>query len=347
MTVVHGGLDEREIAALGLDPASVLDLSANLHPDGPSEAVLAAARSARLDRYPPADAGPLRDAIAEHERVDPACVLPTPGATAAIHLAARALLGPGDAAAILGPAFGEYAAAVRVAGARVVAVEAAPPDFTPRVDAGALEGCRAVFLANPNNPTGSHLSRAAIEAALAGGRTLVLDAAYEAFVDGGWDTVDLVRDGADALVVRSMTKLHAIPGVRLGYLVGPPTLITRVARLQHSWALDAVAHAVGPVALSEHGARVARLRDAWATRERLRDALVGAGVRVAPSLANFLLVEVGNAALTRRALLGRGILVRDCASFGLSGWIRIAVPSAADEARVADALIEMVGEGAR
>ena len=95
MSVIHGGLDERELRALGIDPASVIDLSANLHPAGPSDGVLDAARSARFDRYPSADATPLREAIARHEGVPTASGLPTPGATAAIHLLARALLRPG------------------------------------------------------------------------------------------------------------------------------------------------------------------------------------------------------------------------------------------------------------
>lgn len=355
MTVTHGGLDERELRALGVDPQGVLDLSANLHPAGPSPAVLEAARSARLDRYPPADATPLREAIAAHEGVPITCVLATPGATAALHLVARACLAPGDRAAFVGPTFGEYAAAVRAAGAEPVPVEASPPDFAPPPS---LPEVRLAFAANPNNPTGAYLARADLERWLAPGRTLVVDAAYEAFVPGAWDAVDLVRDpgrdpardpvreGADAVVVRSMTKLHAIPGVRLGYVVAAPEVIARLAALQPSWSLDAAAQAAGPVALAEHEARVALLGEVWATRDRMRAALEGAGARLGPSRANFLLVEVGDAAGVRLALLRRGILVRDCASFGLPAWIRVAVPRAEDEARVTEALCEAIHEKA-
>lgn len=339
--VVHGGLDERELRALGVDPGAILDLSANLHPAGPSPTVLEAARSARLDRYPPADAAPLRDAIAAHEGVPAESVLPTPGATAAIHLVARAFLGRGDRAVVVGPTFGEYEAAARAAGAEVEHVTAASEEFVPPK---LLPPSDLAFVANPNNPTGTYLTRAELERWISAARPLVVDAAYEAFVRGAWDAVDLIREGGSAIVIRSMTKLHAIPGVRLGYVVAAPEVIARLAALQPSWSLDAAAQAAGPVALSEHAARVALLDEMWATRDRMRAALEGVGADLGPSRANFLLVEVGDAAEVRLALLRHGILVRDCASFGLPSWIRVAVPRAEDEARVTEALLDVLGE---
>jgi len=338
MSVVHGGLDEGELRALGVDPSTVLDLSANLHPAGPSPAVLAAARSVRFDRYAPADAAPLRAAIAAHEGVPPAWVLPTPGATAAIHLVARAFLAAGDRAAIAGPTFGEYEAAAYAAGAGVEHAHADAPGFVPPE---ALPEARLAFVANPNNPTGTYLARADLERWLSPERLLVVDAAYEAFVEGAWDAVDLVRAGGNVAVIRSMTKLHAIPGVRLGYLIAAPEVITRLAELQPSWSLDAVAQAVGPVALGEQAARIEALSEVWATRDRMLQALRAAEVRLGPSSGNFLLAEVatGDAAEARRALLREGILVRDCASFGLPAWVRVAVPRAVDEAHVTGALV--------
>lgn len=336
MTVVHGGMDEAEVRALGIDPGAVLDLSANLHPAGPSAAVMSAVRGARLDRYPPADAGPLRDAIAAHEEVQPEWVLPTAGATAAIHLLARALVAPGQRAVVFGPTFGEYSSAIHAAGGTVEALDAIPPAFTPLVAAPAPLG----FLANPNNPTGYSLSREAVVAITRElGGLLVVDAAYAAFVRDGWDAVDLVRDGEDVAVVRSMTKLHAIPGIRLGYVVARPALIERLTALQPSWSVDAVAHAAGPVALAEHAGRIAMLDAMWETREEMRLALVGAGFRIGPSAANFLLIETGDGRAARMRLLRAGILVRDCASFGLPAWIRVAVPAREEAARVTTALL--------
>ncbi|MQC48559.1 MAG: histidinol-phosphate aminotransferase family protein [Chloroflexi bacterium] len=276
--------------------------------------------------------------MALHEGVPEECVLPTPGATAAIHLVSRAILSAGDEAAIFMPGFGEYEAAARAAGAVVRSVIAEPPSFDPLPPPRARLG----FLANPNNPTGAHLDRARIEAVSeAIGGTLVVDTAYEAFVEGAWDAVDLVHDGLDVVMVRSMTKLHAIPGVRLGYIVARPEVVSTLAALQHSWSLDAVAQAVGPVAIAQHRHRVAELDSMWLTRDVIRNALQRAGFAVSPSRANFIMVEVGDASDARRRLLAEGVLVRDCTSFGLPGWIRVAVPPQSRASDVIDALLAL------
>lgn len=343
MSVVHGGIDPEEVAALGLNPAAVLDLSANLHPDGVSPGVQAALAETVWHRYPPADAAPLRRAIAGHEGVAAAMVLPVPGATAGIHLVARAFA-PGQRAVILGPTFGEYRAAVEAAGGEVVEVCAPPPAFSPPV--ADVPHAALGFLCNPNNPTGATLSRAEIEEAVRRlGGLLVLDVAYEPFTASRWDPVDLVRAGLPVLVLRSMTKLHAIPGVRLGYIVGEAAVIARLAALQHSWALDAAAHAVAPVALAETAERVARLAEMRAAREAIRTTLEDAGIAVAPSLANFLTVDAGDAARVRAALLPRGYVVRDCASFGLPRWVRFAVPPEAHRERFVRALLQATAVG--
>lgn len=343
MTVVHGGLDPREVAAMGLDPDAILDLSANLHPEGTSEVMRNALATVVWDRYPIADAAPVRDAIARHEGVAPACVLPVAGATAAIHLIARAFAS-GQRTVIVGPTFGEYRAAVLAAGGEAVEVAAEAPAFEPPVDrvpAGALG-----FLCNPNNPTGSFLGRRAVETVadqLDG--LLVVDAAYEPFTYPRWNPVDLVRTGRNVVVVRSMTKLHAIPGVRLGYIVGPEDVVAQLRALQHSWSLDAAACAVAPVALGEADARIRGLEPMRRTREEMRTAFMQAGRMVAPSEANFLLVQAGDAARLRAGMLRRGVLVRDCASFGLEGWIRIAVPRPRDRDPVLRAFLDAAREG--
>jgi len=136
-----------------------------------------------------------------------------------------------------------------------------------------------------------------------------------------------VRGGLPVLVVHSMTKLHAIPGLRLGYVVGQPELINRLAALQPSWSLDAVSLAAGLVAVRQRQSRTILLGAMRETRERLRDTLHSLGYETADGHANFLLVHIGPASAARRALLGEGFLVRDCTSFGLPDWIRVAVPA--------------------
>ncbi len=323
--VVHGGLSNSELAALGIDPVDVLDLSANLHPLGPHQHVMQAAREADLRHYPEAHAESFRALLAARADVDPAQVLVTAGATDAIHLAARALLGAGDACALWPPTFGEYEAAIRLAGGTVREYRSEPPTFTPYLE---VEPAPLGMLCNPNNPTGTYLSRAQVEAVQARlGGTLLIDVAYDPFVDGAWDADDLVRAGADVLVVHSMTKLHAVPGLRLGYVVGPAARIAQLAALQPSWTVSATALSAGPAMLNVEVWQRNVLPAIGGVRAQLVAGLAGAALEVVDGRANFLLARVGNAPAFRLALLRRGFAVRDCASFGLLEWVRVAVPS--------------------
>lgn len=333
--VVHGGLQADELRAMGLSPTMVLDLSASLNPRGAHSSVLVAAVEADLRRYPPPQAEPLRDAIAERAQLDTDQVLVTPGATAAIHLAARALLHDGNACRIFPPTFGEYAAAAHNAGATLLeGAGDAPAALT--------------ILCNPNNPTGEYLGRKRVgelaSAVADSGGVLLIDVAYDPFVEGAWDADDLVRAGAPVLVVHSMTKLHAIPGIRLGYVTGPAEVVARLAHLQPSWAVSSTAIAAGLA-----GLRVEE-QQRWAAAEvtRSRDELTGAlragGLEVRDSRANFILVRVGDASAFRRRLLPRGFAVRDCTSFGLPEWVRVAIPQEGALTRLARAFIETFRE---
>ncbi len=333
--VVHGGLQPSELAELGLAPTMVLDLSASLNPRGAHSSVIVAAVEADLRRYPPPHAEPLRDALAGRAQLDADQVLVTPGATAAIHLAARALLLPGEACRVFPPTFGEYAAAALNAGATLLE---GPGD----------EPAGLTVLCNPNNPTGEYLGRKRVSQLVdevsAGGGVLLLDVAYDPFVEGAWDANDLVRGGGPVLVVHSMTKLHAIPGIRLGYLTGRADLIARVGRLQPSWAVSSTAIAAGLAGLRVEDQQRWAAAEVTRSREELTSALRAAAIEVRDSRANFILVRVGSAPAFRRRLLPRGFAVRDCTSFGLPEWVRVAIPQEGALTRLARAFIETYRE---
>lgn len=323
--VVHGGLHADELTALGIDPVNVLDLSANLHPLGPHPHVLLAAREADVRRYPEPHAESLRAAIAARARLDVSQVMVTAGATDAIHLVARALLQPGDRCALWPPTFGEYAAAITVAGARPVEYRTATPGFAPRLD---VAPAPLAMFCNPNNPTGAYLERADIEALVARlGGTLLLDVAYDPFVEGAWDADDLVRAGADVLVVHSMTKLHAVPGIRLGYITGPAARVAQMQAFQPSWTVSATALAAGHAMISIERVQRDVLSSITSVRAQLEAGLAGITFEVVGGRANFLLARVGDATVFRLALLRRGFAVRDCTSFGLPEWVRVAIPT--------------------
>ncbi|MEZ4502223.1 MAG: aminotransferase class I/II-fold pyridoxal phosphate-dependent enzyme [Dehalococcoidia bacterium] len=338
--VVHGGLQQAELDALGLTRADVLDLSASLNPSGPHPDVLVAAVEADLRRYPETDAASLREALASLEGVEPSELLVTAGATGAIHLAARMFLGPGSRAVIFGPTFGEYEAAATAAGASIEGRTFADLE-AGHLDLSELGERPLAFLCNPNNPTGGYLDQSTIEGVAAAvahrGGALLLDVAYDAFVEDAWDAEELVRAGAPVLVAHSMTKLHAIPGVRLGYLTGPAELIARLEAGQPSWSVSAQAISAGLAAVRVDATQREAARDAGATRRTLVEALRGAGFEVQDGRANFILARVDDASAFRTRLLRRGFAVRDCASFGLDGWVRIGMPPSGAVRRLAAA----------
>ena len=344
-SVIHGSVTNEELTTLGIERAAILDLSSNLHPLGPDARVIEAMANAEVDRYPDPGSEPLRSAIALHEGLRPNQVLVTSGATDAIHLVLRALLAPDDICALFPPTFGEYEAAARLAGARVRHEQSAPPAFAPNVQ---LQPAALAVLCNPNNPTGVYLDRDAVEHLVTSLRgTLVLDVAYDAFVEQPWDTEELHRDGLPVLIIHSLTKLHSIPGLRLGYVTGPAGLLSRIATFQHAWSVGAPAIAAGQVALALEDERRAELPLIHQTLGQLRATLEAVGIECAPSRANFLLARVGDAPTFRgRLLREHTIVVRDCTSFGLPEWVRIAVPPASEATRVFEGLQATLDAGA-
>lgn len=348
---VHGGLREAEARTLGLDPGEVLDFSASVNPLGASPRVREALACLDPSAYPDPDCAALRDALARLHGVPAGRILVGNGSTELVHLVPRALAQPGDRAVVFAPTFGEYEAACRIAGLKAVEVRAGRErDFWWDMEEAChvlsgKESPALVFLCNPNNPTGVYLDRPAVRRLLDAvpDATLVLDEAYAPFVEAPWPSLDLA-DGGRVVVLRSMTKDGALAGLRLGYAVAREDIVERLRALQPSWSVNAAAQAAGLAALAdaEHLARArAEVRRAVAY---LREALRGLGLYVAPSLANFVLAEVGDAPAVRQALLRRGLCVRDCTSFGLPAFIRIGARRLPDCQRLVAALNEVLGK---
>ena len=286
----HGGDAERVAAALGCAVDEILDLSASLNPEAPDVAALAAGRLDSLGRYP--DAAAATAAMAAALGTSPEHVLLTNGGAEAIALVAADL----GRAAVARPAeFSLYA--------RHLAEVVDPGD-----DAAA-----PLIRSNPNNPTG-RLAAVADTAA-------VWDEAFYPLATGRWSRGD-VGAGRAAVALGSLTKVFACPGLRVGYVQADPALIARLAERQPRWALNGLAAALVPELL------VRADLPAWAAAvARRREALAAAIPGVEPADANFVLVHVPDGAAAARARLARrGVLVRDCTSFGLPQHVRVAVP---------------------
>lgn len=332
---VHGSIGPAELNKLGLAADDVIDFSANVNPLGVSPRVEKALAGVDLARYPDPDCLELRQSLSRATGVSVEAILVGNGSTELIYLLAQACLAGCEpraaCAAILAPTFGEYESACRLAGVRPVMLQAREEDgFRWDVadvcrEIGRLRP-RLVFLCNPNNPTGLYLDKMAVEqiATAAAPGFLAIDEAYVAFLGDAWDATSLVEHG-NVVLLRSMTKDHALAGLRLGYALAPGKMIRDLTLYQPSWSVNAAAQAAGLAALADPQ-HVSRANEVIAeARTYLYGALKGLGLEALPASANFLLIKVGDARMVRAALLRRGLCVRDCSSFGLPQHIRVAV----------------------
>ncbi len=334
----HGGVYTAHLRALGMERDAILDASVNSNPSGPPPGVLAALREVLsgelLARYPDPEATLLREALAARHGVSISSVLVGNGSAELFWALALAYLDPGALALILGPAFGEYAVASQVAGASARAVlPAAHPERGWEGEAlveavRQARGARVVWLANPANPTGQYLLREVVEAVLeACDGLLVLDEAYVNFVAGAWESVRLIETGRVALV-RSLTKDYALAGLRLGYVLAHPTIIEALCRVRVPWSVNAVAQVAGCAALASGPFLAESRRQLLRDREALQGELSELGWRCEPSATHYFAARVPDAwesaRAAQQALLVRGLMVRDCASFGLPRHVRIA-----------------------
>ncbi len=280
----HGGDAERVARALGLDPASMLDLSQSLNPAGPDPLPVIAAHLDAIARYP--DPTAARRALADAMSIDPDRLLLTNGGAEAIALVAILVGG-----SVEEPEFSLH-----------------PRGVGPR------------WRSNPHSPSGL-LAQPDEEA-------VVWDEAFYALATGEWTR------GDDAIVVGSLTKVLACPGLRVGYVLAEPSFIERCRRVQPEWSLNGLAAGALPdlLAALDLADSVERIR---VLREQLRSVLAVHGIPTRPSDANWLLVDYPG---LRELLAPTGIIVRDCASFGLEGVARIAVPNESGLERLGDAL---------
>jgi len=327
----HGGIDYLELERLKISPESVIDFSVNSNPFGPPPAVTKALAEVAIDRYPDSEAIELRRALATKLGVTTNNILVGNGSIELVRLVALAYLEKGDLVLIPQPTFGEYEVACRLAGARLLKPWAEREvNFRIRV-AGLIHLIRqhqpkAIFLSNPNNPTGQYLSKEEVEELIdtAKDSLVVIDEAYINFVDDGWCSINLIKKG-NLLLLRSMTKDYALAGLRLGYVVAEESIISSLRQVQSPWSVNVVAQRAGLLALKEERYFEACRNGICEARNFLVTGLTSLGLHPLPSQCNFFLLEVGGAKQFRQALLEKGILVRDCTSFGLPEYIRLAV----------------------
>jgi len=329
-TCPHGGINHAELKALGLSLDEVLDFSVSSNPFMPPPGIKKTLRTIAVEQYPDSEATELRQRLSESLGVPLENILAGSGTTELIRLIALTYFRKGDPVLILEPTYGEYEIACRIAGTRLVKHWLKEEDnFTPKIEDVAdlikKHRPRGVFICNPNNPTGKYLSRREIETVLdtIGDSLLILDEAYIAFVEENWNSVDLVARG-NVIILRSMTKDYGLSGLRLGYAVAHQEVVDSLRRACPPWNVNIIAQKIGAAVLENGEYLEQSLLQIQEAKRFLINELSRLGFKVLPSDANYFLVKVGSAQKFRSSLLKHGILVRDCTSFGLPEYVRIA-----------------------
>lgn len=320
---------EETARELGLDPDDLVKLSSNENPLGPSPAAVEAVRAAadQMHVYPTTSHTDLTAGLAEEWGVSDAQIWLANGGDGALDYLARAMIEPGDRVLVPEPDFTYHAMSARYHHATVDSVPlVADEGFrqTPDRIAGAVDDHRIVYLTRPHNPTGSTITLESLRAIAdrTGPETLiVVDEAYQRFADVT-SAVDLLDERDDVAVLRSFSKTYGMAGIRLGYAVVPEAWADAYAAINTPFAASELACRAGLAALDddEHLDRTLDLVE-WA-RSYIREHL---DAPTLPSGGNFVLAEVGDATSVTERARERGVLIRDCTSFGLDEYARISV----------------------
>lgn len=341
---IHGGLDAGELERLGLERAQVLDLSVNVNPLGPHPAVVEAVRRASLLEYPQPRAAGARAALARLCDVAPEQVLVGHGSTELLWGAVSLLTNDPRPLLLAGPTFSEPMLAARAYGVPCVELRSrAEEDFV--LDLGRLaqaitqHDAQAVYVCQPNNPDGSYVPAARLRELCAAEprRLFLID---QAFLSLSTEHRELaMRFPDNVLLVRSMTKEHALPGLRVGYALGAPALLERIHARRPSWMVSNLAEAAIIAACAERD-YVAQVRGfLLESRRALADACTALGYQVVPSTTSYFMMHVSDADGFRTRLLSRHhIAVRSCSSFGLPEYVRIAACGEPQRAQLVAAL---------
>ena len=339
------------------DGRKVAKLSSNENPLGTSPAARAAFADAagRLERYPDASAVDLREALAAKHGLDPARIIYGNGSDEVLHLAAGAFAGAGDEVIFVHYGFAVYEIAAR----RVGAVPVVAPDNDYATDVDAILGCitdrtRIVYIANPNNPTGTYAAKAEIarlHAGLPAHVLLVIDHAYAEYIEGDADDggMALAETAANVLVTRTFSKMYGLAAERIGWGYASAEIIAAMHRIRLPFSITIAGTAAAIAALGDTGF-VDHTRDhnarwrAWFSDEIAK--LGNAGLRAVPSQANFVLV-LFEGTLTAEAayqgLMDAGYIVRWLPGQGLPHGLRITIGTEAETRGVAAALRTMAG----
>ncbi|HEY7601860.1 MAG TPA: histidinol-phosphate transaminase [Methylomirabilota bacterium] len=340
---------ERELGIPG-----AVKLASNENPYGPPAGVLEALRQALagLNRYPDGSGYYLRQALAKKHGVSAESIVLGNGSNELIELLARAFVKHGEEVVIPHPSFVVYPSIVQAAGGIrvVVALKDHRLDL-PKMRRAVTGLTKMVFVANPNNPTGTIVTAEEVSKFLdrmPEHVIVVFDEAYYDFAAGPDfpDALAHLREGKRVVILRTFSKMASLAGLRVGYAVADPDCIQLMNRIRQPFNVNTLAQVAALAALHEEPHIRSSVEAVREGMRRITTALDAMGVSYVPSRANFLLVELPDAARVYEALLKHGVIVRPMASFGLERALRITVGTPEENARLVEALRQVLGKGA-
>jgi histidinol-phosphate aminotransferase len=334
---------------LGLEPGEVVKLASNENPLGPSPKAVMAMQEAvtQAHVYPDGGGYRLRTAIAEKCGLELKNVILGNGSNEIIEFIGHGFLRPGDEVVVADHAFVVYKLMATLFGATTV--EVPDPGFVHDLDAMAeaiTPRTKEIFIANPNNPTGTLVNQEAIDRFMdrvPEHVVVVFDEAYYEFLDEAPDTLKYVREGRNVIVLRTFSKIQGLAALRIGYGLGSEELVGVLQKTRQPFNANAIAQAgaLAGLADTEHQERTKAVTDEG--RAFLERAFGEMGLEYVPSTANFVLVKVGDGDGLFQRMLKKGVIIRAMRGYKLPEWIRVTVGTPAQNERFLAVLKEELG----
>lgn len=335
---------EETARELGLDPSSIVKVASNENPLGPAplaqKAIIESASSMHI--YPDGGGYKLREALATKYEIDKKHIVLGNGSNEIIELLCHCFLNPNAALIAAEHAFVVYKLMATLFGAKYV--EVPDPNFIHDLDAMAAaitEETRLVFIANPNNPTGTFVDEETIDRFMAkvpDHVVVVFDEAYFEFLKDAPDTLKYVRQGKNVCVLRTFSKAYGLAGLRIGYGIASESVAAILQKARQPFNANEVAQRAALASLQdiEHVEKTVALNT-----EGLKfyeKAFEERGLKYVPSVANFILVEVGDGDKVFAEMLKQGVIVRAMRGYKLPGWLRISTGTAEENTRCLEVL---------
>ena len=336
---------------LGIPPGEIIKLASNENPLGPSPA----ARQAMIDTidrahfYPDGGGYYLREAVAEQLGLSMANVILGNGSNEIIEFLGHAYLQPGDEVVVAKHSFAVYRLMAQLFGAKVVDVP--DPGFIADLDAmlaAITPRTKEVFIANPNNPTGTMVFQDDIDRFMERVPEhvmVVFDEAYFEFLDEPPDVLKYVRAGRNVVVLRTFSKIQGLANLRIGYGLAAAEIIEVLQKARQPFNANGIAQAGALAGLRDQAHMDATRRVTREGRDLFQAEFLEMNLEFVPSHANFVLVRVGDGKKVFDALLRRGLIVRAMGSYGLPEWIRVSVGTMPQNKAFIAALRELDAEG--